>query len=128
MLKVADLEYKRLSFLTQFHSDPIQGIPKEGGIYYWVYFPDFDPKTITVSDLEIKLKEFTKKSLMFSETIIGSYKFQAIISEQGYPTKNDTLFGLSESKNLKLKKYLADPVNLNFFHSFFKEVCFFKSS
>lgn len=124
MVKVGNIEYKRLSFLQQFADDETTGIPKKSGIYYWVYWPDFDPRTISISDLERKLKEFTTKSLMFSETIVGDYKFHAVISEQGYPSKNDTLFGLSEGKNQKLLKYLADPVNLNFFAEFFQEVCF----
>lgn len=121
---VGNIEFKRLSFLLQYHSDPIQGIPKTSGIYYWVYWPDFDPKTITIPDLETKLKQFTEKNVLFSETIIGEYKFHAIISEQGYPQKNNTLFGLSESKHIKLLKYLNDNTNLTFFSEFFRDVCF----
>jgi hypothetical protein len=124
MIKVGNIGYNPLSFLLKFHADPTEGIPKASGIYHWVYWPRFDPKTISMTALEIKLKEFTKKSLLFSETIVGEYKFHAIISEQGYPTKNDTLFGLPDSKNLKLLKYLGDRGNLAFFSEFFQDVCF----
>jgi len=124
MVTVNDINYERLSFWMQYHSDPIQGIPKKSGIYYWIYWPDFDPQAIDIKDLENRLKEYTSKSLMFSETITGSYKFHAIISEQGYPTTNDTIFGLSKSKHLKLLTYLNDKNNLTFFSNFFREVCF----
>jgi hypothetical protein len=124
MVKVGNIEYNKLSYLLKFHSDPVYGIPKKSGIYHWVYWPEFDPITISNTDLETVLMDFTKKSLFFSETIIGEYKFQAVISEQGYPTKNNTLFGLPESKNLKLLKYLGDRNNLKFFAEFFQDVCF----
>lgn len=124
MTIVGNVTYQRLSYLQQFYDDPINGIPKKSGIYYWVYWPDFDTSSISQNDLEVRLKEFTKRSLFFSETLIGNYKFHAIISEQGYPTKNDTLFGLPQSKHNKLVKYLSDRSNLDFFSEFFKDVCF----
>lgn len=117
------IKYEKLAYLKDYYDDPISGIPEESGIYYWVFWPDFDPKAISEQDLIDKLLNYTKNSLFFKETVRGPYKFEAEIREQTYKL-NGNLFGLSNSKHFKLINYLKDPTNKQSFCDFFKEVCF----
>lgn len=115
--------FQKLPYYEQYYADPISGIPNKSGIYYWVYWPTIKP-TISLDDLEKRLLEYSKNNLLFSETLVGKYKFQAVISEQWY-RDNDNIFGLSEVKKNRLIKYLkSDPNNVKFFLEFFKRVCF----
>jgi len=119
------LEYETLSFLRSNFSDPKRGIPELPGIYYFVYWPDFNFETITVNDLEKKLKEFSTKNLQFPETLKGMYKFIAEIKEQKFDKNIDPLLGLSQKQRNKLIRYFsAEPSNIENFHLFFKEICF----
>jgi hypothetical protein len=120
---VNSIIFEKLSYLIQYYKDPIRGIPIDSGIYYWVYWPDFDPLTINSAGLNKVLLEYTERTLFFKETLKGRYKFEAEIREQGYPT-NGNLFGLSPSNTLKLNNYLNLPAHRILFHEFFKEVCF----
>lgn len=115
--------FERLSYFLQYYSDPINGIPEVSGIYYWVYWPDFDAVLITVPQLQSKLLDYSNRGLFFKEILTGKYKFEAEIREQGYPN-NGNLFGLSPSKTVKLITFLGDQTNRLFFNEFFKEVCF----
>lgn len=117
------INYEKLSYLETYYDDPKTGIPEESGIYYWVFWPDFDYLNISESDLIQRLLYYTNNTLFFKETIRGPYKFEAEIREQSYRT-NGNLFGLSKSKEIKLINYLKDPLNKKSFYEFFKEVCF----
>jgi hypothetical protein len=117
------INYERLSYLIQYYDDALNGIPESSGIYYWVYWPDFEYSSISTQDLTDKLLEFTTRSLFFKEVIRGPYKFEAEIREQTYPS-NGNFFGLSHSKQNKLLAYLNLEDNKRIFHDFFKEVCF----
>ena len=117
------ITFEKLSFFLQYYKDPIKGIPAESGIYYWVYWPDFDPITTNPILLDKLLLEYSKKTLFFKEVVKGPYKFEAEIREQGY-RDNGNLFGLSPSKTKKLINYFNTQANRIFFHEFFKEVCF----
>jgi hypothetical protein len=106
-------------------NDPIDGIPTTSGIYFWVYWPDFDSTKISVPDLEKKLIEYSIKNLQFPEKLIGRYKFVAEIKEQKFDKHSSPLFGLSPSQRNKLINYLkSNRSNIISFHSFFKEICF----
>lgn len=119
------ITYQTLSFFKRYYNDPIDGIPTTSGIYFWVYWPDFDSGKITVSDLEKKLVEYSIKNLQFPEILIGRYKFTAEIKEQKFDKHSSPLFGLSPSQRIKLINYLSsDRANIISFHSFFKEICF----
>lgn len=117
------IEFNTLAYLEQFYSDPINGIPKESGIYFWVYWPEFDPNTIPTKDLLDKLVEFSQRTLQSPEEILGKYKYRVKIEEQRFD-KNQNPFGLSDKQKIKLSKYLSDVNNAKSFFDFFKEVCF----
>lgn len=117
------ITFEKLSYWLQYYADPINGIPEDSGIYYWVYWPEFDPKTITVPQLQQQLLDYTNRGLFFKETLKGRYKFEGEIREQGFPS-NGNLFGLSPSKSLKLVNFFGTSANLQFFSDFFREVCF----
>jgi hypothetical protein len=111
--------------LRQYYKDPINGIPTDSGIYFWVYWPDFDSNTITVSNLETKLIEYSSKNLQFPEELWGRYKFIAEIKEQKFDKHSSPLFGLSPSQRQKLINYLSSSRNnIRSFDEFFKEICF----
>ncbi len=115
--------FQKLPFYEKYFDDPIDGIPKKSGVYYWVYWPTIK-KNISVQDLEKRLLEYSKSNLLFSEKMKGVYKFQAIISEQWY-RDNGNVFGLSDDKKDKLLDYLkSDQKNLDFFLDYFERVCF----
>lgn len=120
---VNSIRFEKLSYFKQYYADDINGIPKESGIYYWVFWPDFDPNMTTALNLSSLLKDYSDKTLYFKEILTGRYKFEAEVRELGYPA-NGNLFGLSPSKTIKLNNYLATASNRVLFHEFFKEVCF----
>ncbi|WP_158858673.1 GIY-YIG nuclease family protein [Lunatibacter salilacus] len=115
--------YNKLSYLEQFYKDPFDGIPEESGIYFWVYWPEYDPQMINPNDLIDKLAEFSCKSLQSPEEILGRYKFKVKVEEQRFGKKSNP-FGISDKQKIKLLKYLMDPLNVNPFFDFFKEICF----
>lgn len=124
MLYYNKIKFQKLSFLEKYYDDPIDGIPITSGIYYWIYYPEFDPKTVTLPILENILETFTKKTLRYKEGIKGKYKFTVEVTEQGFGD-NSTLFGLSPSKSKELIAFLShDRTNIEIFHTFFIEVCF----
>jgi hypothetical protein len=115
--------FQKLTFYEKYFDNPVHGIPKESGIYYWVYWPQINNK-MSISDIEKKLLEYTKNGLIFSEKIRGTYKFEGVISEQWYKD-NGNIFGLAEAKKNRLINYLkADLKNLDFFIIFFERICF----
>ncbi|WP_324755575.1 GIY-YIG nuclease family protein [Sphingobacterium thalpophilum] len=120
---VNSIYFERLSFWKQYYRDTVNGIPEKSGIYYWVYWPDFDAKIINENDLSNLLRDYSQRHLFFKESLKGRYKFEADIYEQGYPN-NGNLFGLPFSKATKLINYFKDYSNRVLFHEFFKEVCF----
>ncbi|MBK6473782.1 MAG: hypothetical protein IPF95_03615 [Flavobacteriales bacterium] len=106
-----------------YFDDPISGIPKTSGVYYWVYWPELDAMRLSVMEIELKLMEYTGRSLFTSERITGLYKFQADITEQWFPN-NGQMFGLPLQKAQALRLFLGTPANVSVFSDFFKEVCF----
>lgn len=119
------IQYEKLSFLQINYADPKNGLPKDPGIYFWVYWPKFDENTITVSDLEKKLIEFSEKNLQFPEELRGTYKFIAEVKEQKFDKHSSPLFGLSQGQRKKLIRYLGTGrANIVSFSTFFQEVCF----
>jgi hypothetical protein len=113
--------YNKLSYLEQFYADPLNGIPEQSGIYFWVFWPEYDPEEILPQDLIDKLAEFSSKSLQSPEEIVGRYKFK--VEEQRFEKKSNP-FGLSESQKNKLINYISDSKNAMSFFEFFKEICF----
>lgn len=104
--------------------DPNNGIPELPGIYFWVYWPDFNSDFISKTALENLLVDYSSKTLQFPETLKGTYKFVAEIKEQKFDKNVDPLFGLSPSKKNQLLRYFDDRSNIKEFHAFFKEICF----
>jgi hypothetical protein len=117
------IKFEKLSFWEQYYKDPLDGIPNQSGIYYWVYYPEINAVTSDENQIKLLIDKYVSKSLLFSEEAKGLYKFHAIISEQSYPI-NGEMFGLSHAKSLKLYNYLKTPSNRIFFAEFFKELCF----
>jgi len=117
------ITFERLSFFKQYFADPVNGIPEKSGIYYWVYWPDFDHLSTAPTALNQLLYDYSQRALVFKESLKGLYKFEAEIKEQGYPD-NGKLFGLSPSKALKLNNYFLDVNHRKLFRDFFQEVCF----
>lgn len=120
------IQYEKLSYLKQYYDDPTSGIPTTAGVYYWVYWPEFDKNTIMRKELEKKLIEYSSKNLQFPEKLKGTYKFIAEIKEQKFDKHIDPLFGLSVSKKNRLLKYFETRDNIINFYTFFKELCFAK--
>jgi len=120
---VNEIHFGNLSYLMSYFDDPIAGIPKTSGVYYWVYWPELDVSKLTLADVELKLMEYTGRSLFTSESIKGRYKFEAVVTEQWYPS-NGQMFGLPLQKAQELRKFLTTPANAVVFADFFKEVCF----
>ena len=118
-MKYQEIHYQKLSYWMQYYDDTINGIPTTGGIYYWVYWPQFKPDKINILDLEKLLLNYTKKSLSFSENLRGRYKYEAVINELNYPD-NGNIFGLSESNRIRLVDYLNDKDNIKSFSNFLK--------
>lgn len=118
------IKYQKLSWLKQYYMDPTDGIPDKSGIYYWIYWPDFDSKIITKKKLETKLTEYSSKNLQFPEILRGPYKFIAEIKEQKFDKNRSPFLGLSPSKKIRLMNYFNNRSNINSFHDFFKELCF----
>jgi hypothetical protein len=115
--------FQKLTYYEKYFANPVSGIPKKSGVYYWVYWPEVSSK-MSLINIEKKLLEYTKNGLIFSETVKGKYKFEAIINEQWY-RDNGNIFGLSDVKKNTLINYLkADPKNLDFFVEFFERICF----
>ncbi len=118
------IPFEKLSYLKQYYSDPVNGIPEDSGVYYWVYWPDFNPNTISLQKLEDKLKEYSKKNLQFPEILKGKYKFIAEIKEQRFDKNEAPILGLSQGKKQKLLDHFSTRKNIVDFHFFFKEICF----
>lgn len=118
-----DIKFEKLTYLTKYYDDPVNGLPEKSGIYFWVYWPEFDPYKIDIDRLEEKLIEFSGKKLQFEEELHGRFKYKSVIYEQRFEN-NGNPFGLSPSKRIKLINYLSDKNNLESFSIFFKEVCF----
>ena len=118
------IPFEKLSYLKQFYSDPSNGIPEESGVYYWIYWPDFDPHTISIKRLEDRLQEYSKKNLQFPEILKGKYKFIAEIKEQRFDKNEAPILGLSQGKKKKLLNHFNTRQNIIDFHIFFKEICF----
>ena len=121
MFKYNGIPFEKLSWLLKYYDDPTNGIPITSGIYYWVYYPEFDPNLISNSDLIQLLETYSKKLLRHKEELKGTYKFIAEIKEQGFRE----LFGLSPSKGALLKNFLSLNIsNKGLFKTFFTELCF----
>jgi len=122
-MDVNGFKFNKLEFLRKNIDDPTDGIPTLYGIYSWVYWPDFASTTILPAALISHLIDYTSKNFYIEEELVGLYKFEGKIWEQGYKL-NGNLFGLSDDKNIALSTFLTDRANINYFHSFFKELCF----
>lgn len=122
-MDINGITFNRLSYLEQFYSDPLNGIPENSGIYFWVYWPEYDYNLVSPKDLINLLIEFSSKSLQSPEEIVGRYKFKVRVEEQRFEKKSNP-FGLSDSQKNKLFKYISDPNNSRSFFDFFKEICF----
>lgn len=109
-----------------FHlNDEFDLMTNKNGVYQWIYHPDFDPNTISGSDLEDRLKEYTEKDLSYGEEFSGKYKFQGTIFEQRYK-HNGNIFGLSKVKHDELLNHLTNKSALSEFQVLFKELCYSK--
>lgn len=117
--------FNKLDFLRKHLKDAVLGIPTDYGIYQWVYWPEFDKNTITPTQLVDLIKNYSKHNFYIEEEFLGTFKFQAKIWEQGF-RDNDNMFGLSDKKHKELENYLSDRTNIDFFSTFFKEICFIK--
>lgn len=124
-MEVGSIKYEKLSYWRFIYNDTVNGIPTNSGIYFWVYWPEFDASTITVNELNDHLIAFCEKNLQFPETLKGTYKFIAHIHEQKYLEGSSPLFGLSESKRQDLLEYFRESrSNIEDFAIIFKEICF----
>jgi hypothetical protein len=112
-------EYSRLSYLNLYQDD----LPKEGGMYFWVHWVDFDVDKITDFKLKDLLLAYTEQKIPFMEEMKGTYKFSVSVTEQWY-LKNGNIFGLSDSKEKELLDFLKDLNNRKKFYQLFKEICF----
>jgi len=124
-MEVNGFKFGKLDVLRKNISDSALGIPAEYGIYQWVYWPDFDERTISKLQLVNLIKEYSKQNFFIEEEFLGTYKFRAKIWEQGF-RENGNMFGLNDKSDRELEDYLSDPLNLPFFSAFFKEICFIK--
>ena len=103
-------------------SDLSKKIPQKEGIYSWVVWQKFNPKSITINDLKKILQKYTTIDLNLSENF-ESYKFLVRVRENTF--KNcDTFFGLKKSREKKLLKFLENESNRILFSNFLKEIYF----
>jgi len=117
--------FNKLDFLRKNLKDAALGIPTDYGIYQWVYWPEFDENTITLGQLVDLIKNYSKHNFYIEEEFLGTFKFQAKIWEQGF-RDNDNMFGLSDKNHKELEAYLSERTNIQFFSTFFQEICFIK--
>jgi hypothetical protein len=138
---VNGINYKRLSFLTaRYKKDPAL-IPQKPGMYFWIFFPDFDPKTISINDFRDLMIYYTNSQPFFFEKIKGRYKYQGVIYENRFNfdfiksiqdpnatnIESKTIFSLSTEKENKLLNELqSNRSHMEYFHSYFKELCFYR--
>ncbi len=115
--------FNTLDSLRKNLKDSLLGIPVSYGIYQWVYWPEFDEKTITPGQLENLLKSYSSQSFYVEEEFFGPFKFQAKIWEQGF-RDNNNMFGLNDNSHKELADYFQIRTNIEFFSDFFKEICF----
>ena len=115
-----NVSYQRLSFLSKYADDEI---PTNSGVYYWAYWPYFDPSSISHPKLIEKLLDFGTRQLYYSEPFKGQYKFKGEIAEQWFKD-NGNLFGLNDSKHEDLSMYLKNSGNVKDFFEVFKVLCF----
>src|SRR3990172_2342450 len=106
-MDVNGFKFNKLEFLRKNIYDPTDGIPTLYGIYSWVYWPDFASTTILPAALISHLIDYTSKNFYIEEELVGLYKFEGKIWEQGYKL-NGNLFGLSDDKNIALSTFLTD--------------------
>lgn len=146
---VNGIKYYKLSYILQNINNIslLETIFKdESGIYFWVYFPDFDPTKISKTDFKDLMLEFTNTQPFSYEEISGKYKFKAIISENNYnfdllsyieninsttalpaTMGSKTIFSLSIRKELSLLTELyKNKSNMKYFYDLFKQLCFYK--
>jgi len=110
--------YYNLSFLLNY----IEEIREAEGIYYWVYYPNFDPDSILIEDLKTLLHKYTQTNLSLSE-VSEQFKFKVEVCESAFPS-NNRIFGLSSEKEDKLVLYLQSGIsNTRTFHNFFQDAC-----
>src|SRR5690349_8371048 len=113
--------FNTLDSLRKNLKDSVLGIPVSYGIYQWVFWPEFDDKTITVPQLVNLMKDYSKQNFYIEEEFLGAFKFQAKIWEQGF-RENNNMFGLNDKSHKELETYFSNQVNISFFSDFFKEV------
>lgn len=124
MVTYNSIKFQKLAYLEKYFDDAKDGVPKKSGIYYWAYYPEFDPLTISVPDLLSLLETYTTKSLRYKEGLKGHYKYLVEVIEQGF-SDNGTLLGLTPSKTSDLTSFFSQGIpNIQIFHTFFIEVCF----
>lgn len=124
-MKFNGFDFNTLDFLRKNLKDSVLGIPTTYGIYQWVYWPEFDDKTITPTALVTLLQSYSKKNFYIEEEFTGPFKFQAKIWEQGF-RENNNMFGLTDKSHKELETYFSVRANITFFSDFFKEICFIK--
>jgi hypothetical protein len=122
-MQINGFEYNKLDILSKDINHPTYGIPTDYGMYSWVYWPKFDEKTITPTDLKDLVVFYSKNNFYIEEKFNGLYKFKGMIWEQGYPD-NGNMFGLSDSKHNTLESFFSNRADIIFFSEFFKELCF----
>lgn len=124
-MKFNGFDFNTLDFLRKNLTDSVLGIPTTYGIYQWVYWPEFDDKTITATALVTLLQTYSKQNFYIEEEFSGPFKFQAKIWEQGFRANNN-MFGLTDKSHKELEAYFSVQANITFFSDFFKEICFVK--
>lgn len=115
-----DIEYQNLSYLINY----TENIPEVSGVYYWVYWPEYDIEKISYENAIKILEDYSLGTLSFPECF-SKFKYKVEVSELGFPDNNNIL-GLSDSKSKLLLEHLKSDESLKYFLKIFKETCFLK--
>ncbi|MFD2891186.1 hypothetical protein ACFS5J_04070 [Flavobacterium chuncheonense] len=120
-MKIKDLDYQTFLY---YSDNNYNEIPQEKGIYYWVYYPDIDPKLSGDKFVE-DLKKYSEVSLSLPE-YFSDQKFHGMINEIWFDhTDENSVFGLSRKRSAQLIEYLnLSEHNRKNFVDFFKNLCF----
>ena len=87
-------------------SDLSKKIPNQEGIYSWVVWQKFNPKSITIDELKKILRKYTTIDLNLSENF-ESYKFLVSVKENSFKDR-ETFFGLNKSSRILLSNFLKE--------------------
>lgn len=122
------IEYQPLNYYL-FDNNNIAKVPKESGIYYWLFFRDLIPYVNDGSVFISNLKKFYSANLPSIPSNFQNFKFSVSTSESYFVNKNNEgkILGLGDEKIELLEDFLNKGITeRTFFNNFLKQILFQK--